>query len=91
MASPYSASRRRFRAIAHAANDLELLPVLRQADRSDTSAKNRRCNPDWDFMELDENSAELVGCSCFSDPEFLAIREGHSKELDLINEANHEH
>jgi hypothetical protein len=42
--------------------------------------------PDWDFMELDEDSAELVGCSCFSDPEFLAIRESHSKELDRINE-----
>jgi hypothetical protein len=28
----------------------------------------------------------LVGCSCFSDPEFLAIREGHSKELDRINQ-----
>jgi hypothetical protein len=38
-------------------------------------------------MELDENSAELVGCSCFSDPEFLAIRAGHSQELDRINEA----
>jgi hypothetical protein len=37
-------------------------------------------------MELDEDSAELVGCSCFSDPEFLAIREGHSQELDRINE-----
>ena len=43
--------------------------------------------PDWDFMELDEHSAELVGCACFSDPEFLAIREGHSRELDRINEA----
>jgi hypothetical protein len=44
--------------------------------------------PDWDLMELDENSAELVGCSCYSDPEFLAIREGHSSELDRINEAS---
>lgn len=42
--------------------------------------------PDWDFMKLDEDSAELVGCSCFSDLEFLAIREAHSKELDRLNE-----
>jgi len=44
--------------------------------------------PDWDFMVIDEDSAELVGCSCFSDPEFLAVREGHSKELDRANEAD---
>ncbi len=42
--------------------------------------------PDWDFMEIDEDSLELVGCSCFSSPEFLAIREIHLKELDRFNE-----
>jgi hypothetical protein len=42
--------------------------------------------PDWDFMNIDEDSAELIGCSCFSDSEFLGIREGHSRELDRINE-----
>jgi hypothetical protein len=42
--------------------------------------------PDWDYMRIDEDSAELVGCSCFSEPEFLRIREQHAMELDRINE-----
>jgi hypothetical protein len=42
--------------------------------------------PDWDFMELDENSMELIGGSCFSDPDFLAIRARHSDELDRLND-----
>ncbi len=54
---------------------------------AEESAKKRYAHacPDWDFMEINEDSAELVGCSCFSDPEFLAIRESHSKELDRVN------
>jgi hypothetical protein len=42
--------------------------------------------PDWDFMPIDKSCSELVGCSCFNDPEFLAIREAHAQALDKFNE-----
>jgi hypothetical protein len=58
------------------------------AEDNTTKKRYAHACPDWDFMQINEDSAELVGCSCFSDPEFLAIRECHSKELDRVNSSD---